>query len=317
MDTPFDAKFGFAADRRYCLGVEEEIWTVSPKTGVLVSGAPLVFAKGEEVPSGFKPELPAQQIEMVTPVCRTLAELDAAVAENDRALRRLAAKHRFALSRDPVPTKPFAIEVFPTERYQRIQAQFGERLRGAYVAGLHVHVGLGSKEEAVAAMNGVRLHLPAFLAISARSPYKEGRASYRSYRYLKYKEMAGDTVPPFLQSWTHFGLVAGSHGFAEDPRMCWWALRISPHGTIELRVCDVQAERKRTIGIAALFRMLVRISVEGPEPKEKISATSVADRLLMAAKGRFDTAGYLARAAKIAELPTFVEERPHIRKLLG
>lgn len=317
MDSAFDAKFGFAADRRFCLGVEEEIWTVSPKTGVLVSGAPLVFADGQEIPPGFKPELPAQQIEAVTPVCRTLAELDDAVASNDRTLKRLAATHRFALSRDPVPTKPFAIEVFPTERYQRIQAQFGERLRGAYVAGLHVHVGLGSKEEAIAAMNGVRLHLPAFLALSARSPHKDGRTSYRSFRYVKYKEMAGDTVPPYLQSWTHFGLVAGSGGFSEDPRMCWWALRVSPHGTIELRVCDVQAERKRTLGLAALFRMLVRISVEGPEPKEKVPASQVAERLLMAAKGRFDTAGYLARAVKIAELPTFKEERTYIRKLLG
>lgn len=317
MIHDFKAKFAFAPERRYCLGVEEEVWTVSPRTGLLVSAAPRVFTPGYEkrIP-GFKPELPAQQIEAVTPVCATLAELKSALAANDATMKALGKQHGFKVCRDPVPTKPFSIEVFPTERYRRIQEQFGERLRGAYVAGLHVHVGLGSAEEAILAMNAVRLHLPAFLAISARSPFTEDGTSYRSYRYVKYRQMAGETVPPFIRDWLRLALIARENGFHEDPRMCWWAVRVSPHGTIELRVCDVQADARRTLGIAALFRVLVRTAIEGPEPKEEATAVHVAERLRAAAKGRFDVGGYLARAAKIASHPMFKEERPYIQKLL-
>ena len=318
MIEAFSAKFAFAPERRYCLGVEEEVWTVSPRSGLLVSAAPRVFTPGYEarIP-GFKPELPAQQIDAVTPVCATLADLRAALAKNDATMKALGKEHGFKVCRDPIPPTPFSIEVFPTERYRRIQEQFGERLRGAYVAGLHVHVGLGNTDEAVAVMNSVRLHLPAFLAISARSPFKEDGVSYRSYRYLKYRQMAGETVPPFLRSWLHLGLVAKEHGFLDDPRMCWWAVRASPHGTVELRVCDVQSDIRRTLGIAALFRMLVRIALEGPDPKEDAPASHIADRLLSAAKGRFDVAGYLKRAVKIASHPMFKEERQYIQKLLG
>lgn len=317
MKDEFSAKFGFASERRYCLGAEEEVWTVNRK-GLLVPAAPLVFTPGyEERLPGFKPELPSQQIEAVTPVCASLAELESALKKNDATLKALGKEHGFTVCRDPVPTKPFAIHVFPKERYLRIQERFGERLRGAYVAGLHVHVGLGSGEEAVAAMNYVRVHLPAFLAISARSPATVDGVRYRSYRYVRYREMAGPTAPPVLRDWAHFAEVARDGGFADDPRMCWWALRVSPHGTIELRVCDIQADVRRTLGLAALFRMMVRIGVEGLQPAEPASPAVIEERLVLAAQGRINVARYLNRAARLAEFPIFKEERPFVKRLLG
>ncbi|HTK04714.1 MAG TPA: glutamate-cysteine ligase family protein, partial [Candidatus Eisenbacteria bacterium] len=237
--------------------------------------------------------------------------------KNDAALRRLGREHGFTVNREPVPTKPFPIDVFPTERYLRIKEKFGERLRGAYVAGLHIHIGLGGPEEAVRAMNFVRVHLPAFLAISARSPREVDGVHWKSYRYDRYREMAGRTVPPFCTNWAHFAGIAADNGFGEDPRMCWWAVRISPHGTIELRVCDLQSDIDRTLGIAALFRMMVHLGVVNRRPVEAIPTAKIEERLLVAAHGRFDTGNYLVRAVKLASHPSFREEKPYIQKLLG
>jgi len=316
----FDDLFKFDPAKRFHIGVEEEVWTVNPDTGLLVSGALKVFVDGYENRwPGFKPELPAQQIEVITPPCGTLDELETALRRNDDLLQQAAEEYGFRISRDPIPTKPFAIEVFPKERYQFIQRKHGERLRSAYVAGLHIHVGLGSREEAVAAMNVLRMHLARFLSFSARSPSYDGVHPYgRSVRYLEYSRMAGETVPPFLKDWNHFRAIADACGFTKDPRMCWWALRISPHGTIELRVCDIQERVEKTMALAALMRLLVKLSVNdahGDIYPRDISVEPLADALQEAALHRVDPTAYLNKTRRIASREEFDEERPYLAEL--
>jgi carboxylate-amine ligase len=319
--SDFAAKFAFDPSRRFWLGVEEEVWTVNPKTGVLTSGALKVFAKNEKRSwMGCKPELPAQQIEIITPPCATLSDLRRALGRNQATLDAMAGAYGFRISRSPVPLKPFAIDVFPKPRYLKIRDQFGERLRSAYVAGLHIHVGLGSRDEAIHAMNGVRADLPLFLALSARSPVFAGqRTDYASYRFVKYREMAGEIVPPHLNGWKHFEAIAAVRGYLEDPRMCWWAIRISPHGTVELRICDVQENQQTTLGLAALFLMTVRLSVlsEG-RSKTRLAPEIIAERLEEAAKGKFDAQGHLGELLRLTNSwpGLFDEERRAIQSYL-
>lgn len=317
----FASLFAFDPSRRFWLGVEEEVWTVDPKTGLLVSGALKAFAKNEKRRwMGCKPELPAQQIEIITPPCSSLSSLYRALGRNQSTLDAMAGLYGFRISRSPVPEKPFAIDVFPKPRYLKIRDRFGERLRGAYVAGLHIHVGLGSRDEAIHAMNGVRADLPMFLALSARSPNFAGQPTgYASYRFVKYREMAGEVVPPYLNGWKHFEAIAAVRGYLEDPRMCWWAMRISPHGTVELRICDVQEDSRVTLGLAALFLMVVRLSVlsEG-RSTTPIAPEIIAERLGAAAKGTFDARGYLGDLLRLTESwpGLFDEERDVVERYL-
>lgn len=319
--SDFAAKFAFDPSRRFWLGVEEEVWTVDPKTGVLVSGALKAFAKNEKRRwMGCKPELPAQQIEIITPPCATLSDLRRALGRNQATLEAMAGTYGFRISRSPVPTKPFAIDVFPKTRYLKIRDQFGERLRGAYVAGLHIHVGLGSRDEAVHAMNGCRADLPMFLALSARSPNFAGQPTgYASYRFVQYRKMAGEVVPPYLNGWKHFEAIAAIRGYREDPRMCWWAIRISPHGTIELRICDVQENQQTTLALAALFLMVVRLSVlsEG-RSVTPLAPELIAERLEEAAKGTFDAQAYLGELLRLTNSWSglFDEERRIVTQYL-
>jgi carboxylate-amine ligase len=319
MQDAFRAKFAFDPAKRFHLGAEEEVWTVHPVSGALVPGAVAAFSDEKEAAlwPQCKPELPSQQIEAVTPVCATLADLDRALVRNQATLDAMAGKYGFALSRSPVPEKPFAVEVFPKPRYLDIKSRFGARLRGAYVAGLHVHLGVGSPEEAVRVMDFCRLHLPSFLALSARSPTCEGKKTgCESFRFIKYKEMAGDVVPPHLGSWDRFAAIAAEKGFADDPRMCWWAIRISPHGTVELRVCDVQQDREKTVGLAALFRLLAKMALDSPRPVPVVEDRIIDVALTRAAIGGFYDADHYLDLVRDADKTAYAEELPRVRRLL-
>ncbi len=318
MFESFTRQFAFNPANRFCIGVEQEVWTVDPSTGVLVSGALRVFKNTNVVWLNCKPELPAQQIEVITPVCTDLAMLDRELKKNDVILERMAKRHGFAISRAPVPEKPFAVHVFPKPRYLEIEKRVGKRLRGAYVAGLHVHIGVGAPDEAIRVMNACRAYLPVFLALSARSPIYAGQnMRCKSYRFIKYREMAGEVVPPYLTSWEEYAFIAQRSGFLEDPRNCWWAMRISPHGTVELRICDVQEDRSKTLALAALFRWFARDALMVKKMAPSYSSEMISQELDRAALGRFDPAPRLRLALDEAErLGQHLEEPPYIRSLL-
>ncbi len=309
MYEEFIKKFAFDPSKRFCLGVEEEVWTVHPSSGVLIPGALRVFLNTNVVWPNCKPELPAQQLEVVTPVCKDLYALGHALRQNEMMLDRIAKTFNFKISRAPVPEKPFALDVFPKPRYLEIKKRFGARLRGAYVAGLHIHIGIGSPEEAIRVMNACRTVLPWFLALSARSSVYAGqRMPCKSYRFVKYREMAGEVVPPYLESWDDFALTAKNKGFLEDPRMCWWGLRISPHGTVELRICDVQADRKKTLALAALFRLFVRGALAKQKMAKHYPSEMIANDLDRASLGLFDPIPALRLFVEEAEKHSYAKE---------
>ena len=61
------------------------------------------------------------------------------------------------------------------ERYQQLYASLRELARREPTFALHVHVAVPDPEDAVRAMNGLRGHLPLLLALSANSPFWQGR----------------------------------------------------------------------------------------------------------------------------------------------
>jgi carboxylate-amine ligase len=83
-------------------------------------------------------------------------------------------------------TAPFGageVQVSPKDRYRAMVDEFGEISREAGTCGMHVHVGIGSREEGVGIVDRLRPWLPLVLALSANSPYAEGRdTGYASWR---------------------------------------------------------------------------------------------------------------------------------------
>ena len=68
-------------------------------------------------------------------------------------------------------------EVSPGARYQFLYASMRELARREPTFALHVHVAVPDEHAAVRALNGLREELPLLLALSANSPYWQGRDS--------------------------------------------------------------------------------------------------------------------------------------------
>lgn len=304
------------------LGAEEEFWTTDPRTGRLTSASLQLFREMSE--DGLRPELPDVQVESVSGACRTVAGLAAELEANRTKLRGFGRTYGFVLDTRPTPWHSYDVRVFPKPRYERILAQVGKRvMKHAWIIGLHIHTGGHDPDELVVLNNGLRVYLPMFLALSARSPQylgqSRGRASERFFSYLKIMDsLKCGFVPPFLRSWEHFEQLAREQGFLEDPKRCWWALRPNPVGTCELRICDMQEQSFHSAELAALYRVCARRVLAHPQdivctPSEFIRAELVEVASSPAARDRYKA--QLEAAMRFAAEAHMQEEHAYLQSL--
>jgi carboxylate-amine ligase len=163
-------------------------------------------------------------------------------------------------------THPSAVwthqELSPQPRYQQIVERIQMPVKRMLIFGLHVHVGVGSGDEAIAINNALMDYLPHLLAISASSPYWVRRdTGMESYR-VKILETLPTTGLPFpLHSYEEFVdlvTVLRNAGTIESIREIWWDVRPHPDfGTVEVRVCDAVPLMDDVISIAAFIQSLI------------------------------------------------------------
>jgi carboxylate-amine ligase len=137
----------------------------------------------EESAAHLVPELKAQQIELGTRVCRTLAEVDSQLRFWRRRANSAAAAVGARVA--ALATSPMAVEPIPTagERYDRLHDAFGRTAQEMLTCGCHVHVSVANDDEGVAVLNRIRVWLPVLAALTANSPYWQGTDSgYASFR---------------------------------------------------------------------------------------------------------------------------------------
>jgi carboxylate-amine ligase len=163
----------------------------------------------------------------------------------------------------------FDVELVESERYERVESQMQGLIKRTPECALHVHVGVPSPDDAVAAMNGLREVLPLLHGLGSNSPFWFGRDSgMASSRAAVIRAYPGRGIPPVLRSWDQYlacldAVRAG--GGPTDHTMVWWDARPQPRlGTVELREIDVQTSLDSAGAIAALTRAIVRRSVEHP-----------------------------------------------------
>jgi carboxylate-amine ligase len=241
------------------IGVEEELMLLEPETLDL---APVARAALERVDgdSRFKLEMPAAQLEIVTPPCASVPDAARALAE---ARETLAGALRDTVRLAGAGVHPFAAgrgKLNSEERYETMDREYGEVARRQLVFGLHVHVGVSGPERALAIYNALRGHLPELAALAANAPFYEGRdTGLDSVRPKLSGLLPRQGVPPAFESWSALAdtLAWGAAG-RFPPRQWWWELRLHPvHGTIEVRVPDTQRTVADTAAIAAVIHALV------------------------------------------------------------
>ncbi|WP_411374041.1 glutamate--cysteine ligase [Arthrobacter sp. MPF02] len=241
------------------MGVEEEFLIVD---GVNGKPVPLggVLDQVSDYPR-LTSEMKQEQIETCTLPRLTLAELaqDIIAGRKDAdSLARRAGARAAALATSPLPVES---TIAPGERCARLMDRFGLTAVEQLTGGCHVHVEIESEEEGVAILDRIRVWLPVLLAISANSPFWNGKdSSYASYRFQAWTRWP-TTGPANI-----YGSAAGYHkemsqilasGVPLDKANLYLDARLShKHPTVEVRVADVCLFADDAVLLAALVRAL-------------------------------------------------------------
>ncbi|MEU7136079.1 glutamate--cysteine ligase [Streptomyces sp. NPDC046261] len=253
------------------VGVEEELLLVDPDTGNPRAVAGTVLAHAgvgceEETGAGLEKELQREQLEIATRPTTAMTDLAAEV----RRRRGMAAEQArsagaevAALATSPLPVDP---SLSPGRRYRKLAAEFGLTAQEQLTCGCHVHVGVASDEEGVAVLDRIRPWLAPLLALSANSPFWQGRDSgYNSYRSQVWGRWPSTgAVEVFGSAKEYHAQVRALLGTDTlvDTGMIYFDARLSSrYPTVEIRVPDVCLDAGDTVLIAALARGLVETAV--------------------------------------------------------
>ena len=172
-------------------------------------------------------------------------------------------------------THPFARPeeqpVVQEERYTSFVEYAGISARRQGVQGLHVHVGMPSRDACWQALEGILPWLPLVLALSANSPFLAGEATgLASNRAPILAELPRAGAPPALGSydgWEAWVERLVELGVTADYTRIWWDVRPHPRfGTLEIRMPDQPTRLERTVALVALVQALCARALEAPPP---------------------------------------------------
>jgi glutamate---cysteine ligase / carboxylate-amine ligase len=167
------------------------------------------------------------------------------------------------------------------------------------VCGCHVHVSVESDDEAVAVLDRVRVWLPSLLALSANSPFWQGKdTGYASFRSQVMNRWPTSGPPPCLGSAEAYRTLVTdmvSSGVLLDEGMVYYDARVSfRYPTVEIRAADVCLDTRDAVLVAALCRGLVETAARQWRSGEPSPATPTELlRLASWQAGRHGTRGAL------------------------
>jgi carboxylate-amine ligase len=260
----------------YSLGIEEELMILDAETHELVNE---IEALLESSPRGeIKPELMESVLEISTDPCADMAE----AGEQLRALRRqvseIAAAKGMAIG--SAGTHPFAMwedqRIVARPRYRDLISALRFVARQELIFGMHVHVGVDGPDKAIHVANGMRIHLPVLLGLSANSPFWRAQATgLASTRTPIFRAFPRVGIPPSYDDWEDYSeriefMIRA--GVIQDYTYLWHDVRPHPaFGTVEVRVMDSQTHIEHTLGLTALVQALVKELAEHFDAGKRLS----------------------------------------------
>lgn len=249
----------------FTLGIEEEYQVIDPQSRELVSHKQELVRLGEELlPNQIKAELHESQVEGGTSICRDIAEAEDQV----KLLRKTIVETAdgLGLAIGAAGTHPFSSWQSQTitqhPRYDEIILELQDAARSNLIFGMHVHVGIPNRSLALQMANGMRYFLPHLYALSANSPFWEGRnTGFKSFRSKVFDKFPRTGIPEHFNSlpeYDRFLELLVKTKCIDNAKKIWWDIRVHPsYPTIEVRVCDVTLRATETIAIAAMIQALV------------------------------------------------------------
>lgn len=163
-------------------------------------------------------------------------------------------------------------KIFSKPRFKEVSLLYGYLAKQFTVFGQHVHVGCGSGDDALFLLHSLNRYVPHFIALSASSPYFQGRDTlFNSARLNSVFAFPLSGRAPFLLRWEEFERDYFSRmedtGIVKSMKDFYWDIRPKPEfGTIELRICDTPLTVERAAALACYLQALCRYLLERKEP---------------------------------------------------
>jgi glutamate---cysteine ligase / carboxylate-amine ligase len=249
----------------FTLGIEEEFQTIDPVTRDLRSHMSKLVEGGKIVlKERVKAEMHQAVVEVGTNICHNIQEAREEVTYLRRMILDLAGQQNLQVA--AAGTHPFAdwVDQLITDdpRYDELIDEMRDVARGNLIFGLHVHVGIESRNEGIHIMNAVRYFLPHIYALSTNSPFWCGRnTGFKSYRSKVFDKFPRTGIPDFFSSAAEYDEYLNlliKTKCIDNGKKIWWDIRLHPFfSTIEFRICDVPMRTDETVCLAAIMQALV------------------------------------------------------------
>jgi carboxylate-amine ligase len=258
----------FEASKDFTVGLEEEFAILDARTLSLDQRFEDLRAAAQDDPvlaESVAGELIKSEIEIRSGRGENFADAVAKQREARSRLFALAARHDALLGATGThPWSPWQEqEIIDTEHYRRVQESLQYVAWRNNTFSLHVHVGVNGAERAVRICDRLRVVMPELLAISANSPFLDGRHSglHSARTQIFTKSFPRCGIPDAFGSWQAYAdyidFLVRTHSIIEFTQV-WWSVR--PHhsyGTVEMRICEAQSRGDDSTALAGLITSCV------------------------------------------------------------
>lgn len=248
--------------KTFTLGVEEEYMVLDPVSFELKSHEQKIVQEGQKaIKDKVKAEMHQAVVEVGTDICADADEAWQDVAALRKTIAGIADGLGFAMGASG--THPFSHWesqlITDHIRYNEIVNELQEAARSNLIFGLHVHVGMESREMANHIANSTRYFLPHIFALSTNSPFWEGRMTgYKSFRTKVFDKFPRTGIPDAFESieaYDNYVKLLIKTNCIDNAKKIWWDLRVHPFfNTVEFRICDIPLTVDETITLASLFQ---------------------------------------------------------------
>lgn len=244
----FLSQFAFSGDMRGYVGIERERF-LKNAMGLYIPDAKKFLSEIKD--SHWTHELSACQVEDRTDPRNNTLELKYDLVRNTNNGIFVAENMGAQVIAEEVASFNMPLDVYPSERYMHIARTISEdRLRAACrVAGTHIHIGVGSVDEAIHIHNVCADYMGKLIQMGDHS---------NGERISLYKEMAKQWNSQHYENTEHFFETAKRENFSENPKQCYHLVRISVHGTVECRMFGVTPHEDEIISWVEFLQQITR-----------------------------------------------------------
>jgi carboxylate-amine ligase len=254
----------FDASDDFTVGIEEEFAILDPESLSLAPRYELLRAAtdtDELLAGAVAGELIQSEIEIRSGRGESFAEALARQREVRARLFAAASEHGLRLGATGThPWSPYEEQrIIDTDHYRRVEQDLQYLAWRNNTFSVHLHMGVRGADRAVRVCDRLRPVLPLLLAVSANSPFLDGRSSglhsARSQIFTKSFPRCGipDAYGSFGAYADYVDFLVGSGSIVEHTQI-WWSVR--PHhafGTVELRICDAQTSAEDASALEGLI----------------------------------------------------------------